>query len=188
MTFAMFFKNAHAAAAEILPRPHPQPRPPVVTKVTNAPATAPAPPEIQPMSTPPAAAAVLVAAPKTENGFERFIDKLGMFFKKAGPLALEGAELARPFLALSPIGPEYSIALTGIEAAVKLDQQMQAASAAPLSGVQKMVLAVSVASAPIEQILSTKGITEPVAVKSAIAQFLQNVFNLQTGPVAVPAP
>lgn len=132
--------------------------------------------------------AAQVAAPKTENGFERFIDKLGSFFKTAGPLALEGAELARPFLALSPIGPEYSIALTGIESAVKLDQQMQAASAAPLSGVQKMVLAVSVASAPIEQILSTKGITEPVAVKSAIAQFLQNVFNLQTGPVAVPAP
>lgn len=182
MTFAMFFKHAHTAAPS-------QPEP----VQENAPTTAPpAPPEIQPMSTaatqPTTSVAAQVAAPKTGNGFERFIDKLGSFFKTAGPLALEGAELARPFLALSPIGPEYSIALTGIEAAVKLDQQMQAASAAPLSGVQKMVLAVSVASAPIEQILSTKGITEPVAVKSAIAQFLQNVFNLQTGPVAVPAP
>ncbi len=132
--------------------------------------------------------AVAAAAPvKKENGFERFIDKIVPFLKKAAPVVLEGAELARPLLALSPIGPEYNIALTGIETAIAADQAMQASSAIPLTGTQKMAVAASVASPVLVQILGTKGITEPVAVKTAIAQFLQNVYNMQTGPVAVPA-
>ena len=133
-------------------------------------------------------APTVIAPAKTPNAFERFIDKLVPFLKKAAPVLLEGAELARPLLALSPIGPEYGIALTGIETAISADQAMQANAAAPLTGVQKMAVAATVASPVLTQILGTKGITEPVAVQSAIAQFLQNVYNLQTGPITTVAP
>ena len=127
-----------------------------------------------------------VPAIKTENGFQRFIDSLGSFLKKAAPVVLEGADVARPLLALTPIGPEYNIALTGIETAISADQAMQAASATALTGVQKMAVAAAVATPVLTQILGSKGITEPVTVQTAIAQFLQNVFNLQTGPATMP--
>ncbi len=133
-------------------------------------------------------AAVVPAPAKTENAFERFIDKLVPFLKKEAPVALEGAEAAEPLLALTPIGPEYALALTAITTAVKADQSIQAASATPLTNSQKMAVAVSVATPGIAQILATKGIVEPASVQTAIAQFLQNVYNLQTGPAAVPAP
>jgi hypothetical protein len=135
------------------------------------------------MSTSPAVPAV-----KTENGFERFIDSLGSFFKKAAPIALEGAEVAAPLLALSPIGPEYNIVLGGITAAIGADQAITAASSTPLSGTQKMAIALSVASPQLTTILASKGITEPTSVQTAIQQFAQNVYNLQTGPAAVVKP
>jgi len=130
---------------------------------------------------------VPVTVTATENGFQRFIDSLGSFLKKAAPIAIEGAEVARPLLALTPIGPEYNIALTGIETAIAADNAMQASSATALTGVQKMAVAVTVAAPVLTQILGSKGIKEPVTVQTAIAQFLQNVFNLQTGPAVVPA-
>ena len=129
-----------------------------------------------------------MATVKTENGFERFIDKVKAFAKKEAPIADEIAEAAKPILALTPIGPEYALALTGIETAWKADAATQAASATPLTGIQQMALAVQVATPGITQILSSKGIREPATVETAIAQFLQNVYNLQTGPAAVVAP
>ena len=128
------------------------------------------------------------APAKTENTFERLIDKLVPFLKKSVPIALEGAELARPLLALSPAGPEYGIALTGIETAIQADQAIQAASGTPMTGPQKMAVAISVAAPQLQTILAGKGITEPAVVQTAIAGFAQNVYNLQTGPVAAVSP
>ncbi len=129
--------------------------------------------------------ASMSTAPVQPNAFERFIDKLDVFFKKAAPIALTGAELARPFLALSPVGPEYNIALTGVETAISADQAIQASAGVPLTGAQKMAVAISVAAPQLQTILASKGITESTAVQTAIAQFAQNVYNLQTGPAAV---
>ncbi len=125
---------------------------------------------------------------KQPNAFERFIDKLDTFFKKVAPIALTGAELARPFLALSPVGPEYNIALTGVETAISADQAIQASAGVPLTGAQKMAVAISVAAPQLQTILASKGITESTVVQTAIAQFAQNVYNLQTGPAAAVAP
>lgn len=130
--------------------------------------------------------ASVVIAP-TENAFERFIDKFKVFVKKAAPVVDEVAEAAKPILALTPIGPEYDLALTAIETAAKVDAATQAASGTPLTGTQQMALAVQVANTGLTTILASKGITEPAATEAAIAQFLQNVYNLQTGPAAVPA-
>ncbi len=123
-------------------------------------------------------------APVTHNGFVRFIDGLENFFKHAAPVVGNLAEAARPILALTPYGPEYNLALTGIETAVQADIAVQKASATPLTGVQKMALAVAVATPGITQILAAKGVHETSTQQTAIAQFLQNVYSLQTGPVA----
>ncbi len=121
---------------------------------------------------------------KKENGFHRFIDDLAGFFRKAAPVADQLANAAKPLVALSPLGPEYNLALTGIETAVQADVATQTAATTPLTGIQKMALAVQVATPGLTQILATKGITEPPAVSAAISGFVQNVYNLQTGPTA----
>ena len=126
------------------------------------------------------------AAPaKKESGIHRFIDELDSFFKRAAPVADQLANAAKPILALTSVGPEYNLALTGIETAVQADIATQAASGTPLSNLQKMALAVQVSTPGLTQILATKGITEPPAVSSAISGFVQNVYDLQTGPTAV---
>jgi hypothetical protein len=139
------------------------------------------------MSTAPVTPVTPVTPAPTENGFERFIDKFKAFVKKAAPIADEVAEAAKPILALTPIGPEYSLALTAIETAAKVDAATQAASGTALTGTQQMALAVQVANTGLTTILASKGITESSAVNAAITQFLQNVYNLQSGPAAVTA-
>lgn len=126
------------------------------------------------------------AAPaKKESGLHRFIDDLDSFFKKAAPIADQLANDAKPLVALSPLGPEYNLALTGIESAVQADVATQAAASTPLTNLQKMALAVQVTTPGLTKILATKGITEPLAVSSAISGFVQNVYDFQTGPTAV---
>jgi hypothetical protein len=131
--------------------------------------------------------APVVAAPKTENGFERFIDKFKAFVKKEAPLVDEVANAAKPILALTPFGPEYNLALTAIETAAKVDAATQAAAGKPLTGTQQMALAVQVANTGLTTILASKGITESAATEAAISQFLQNVYNIQTGPATATA-
>jgi hypothetical protein len=130
-------------------------------------------------------AAVVPAAP---NGFVRFIDKLRDFLKKAAPVADEVAEAAKPILALTPFGAEYNIALTAIETAAKADISIQSASATPLTGIQQLAIAIQVAQPELATILASKGVVEPTSVQTAISQFVQNVYNFQTGPVATVPP
>jgi hypothetical protein len=139
--------------------------------------------EVIPMST-----AAVVPVVKHENGFERFIDKLKAFVKKEAPLADAVANAAKPILALTPFGPEYNLALTAIETAARADVATQAAAGKPLTGTQQMALAVQLANTGIATILESKGVTEPTAVQAAISQFLQNVYDLQTGPSAAVVP
>jgi hypothetical protein len=48
-----------------------------------------------------------------------------------------------------------------------------------------MALAIQAITPGLTAILASKGIKESAAVEQAIAEFAQNVYNLQTGPIAV---
>jgi hypothetical protein len=152
------------------------PAPVAVTEQTSNPAKA----EESIMAT-----AAVTPAP-AESGFKRFIDAVGNFFVKAAPVAEEVAVAAEPLLALSPIGPEYDLVVNAI-VGVQKTATASLSTGATLSDEQKMSLVISAITPGVTTVLASKGITESVAVTAAIAQFAQNVYNLQTGPVAVVA-
>lgn len=133
-------------------------------------------------------AAVTPAVPASKpNGFVRFIDVIGSFFVKTAPVLEKAAVAAEPFLALTPYGPEYDLV---VNAVVGVQQTATASLAAgsTLSGVQKMALVVESVTPGVTAILASKGITEPAAVQQAVAEFAQNVYNLQAGPTTTVAP
>ena len=125
----------------------------------------------------------VVAAP--ENAISRFIDEIKAVLVKVQPLtqALETAALAaEPILALTPAGPEYAVAVNAIIGA----QQVAEASIAAgtnLTGVQKATIAVQAATPALNTILTSKGVTADT--ESIIGTWIQNVFNILAGPVAL---
>ena len=128
--------------------------------------------------------AAVVPAP-AESGFKRFIDAIGDFFKKSAPVIEEVAVAAEPFLALSPFGPEYDLVVNAI-VGVQKTATASLTTGATLTGVQKMALVLQAVTPGLATILASKGVTS--AVPAAIGEFAQNVYNLQTGPVATVAP
>ena len=125
------------------------------------------------MSTTPASA-------PTENGFERFIDKIGRFFAKTAPMIEDVAIEAEPFLALSPVGPEYNLVVNAI-VGIQRTATASIATGVNLTGSQKMALVLEAVSPGLTAILASKKVTSNVP--AAIAQYAQNVYNLQAGPV-----
>lgn len=125
------------------------------------------------------------APPPPHNVFIRFIDKIGSFFIHAAPVIEEAAVAAEPLLALTPFGPEYNLVVNAIVGAQKTATASLSTGAA-LSGTQKMSLTIQAITPGLSAILASKGIKESTAVEQAIAEFAQNIYNLQTGPVAVP--
>lgn len=120
----------------------------------------------------------------SKNVVVRFIDRIGALFQKAVPV-LRGLEAiavaAEPVLALTPMGPEYQVAVNAIVGA----QQVAAASLAAgtdLSGTQKATIAVQAATPALMTILTSKGVTQ--GVEDVIQTWVQNVFNILAGPVA----
>lgn len=123
----------------------------------------------------------------TTNGFTRFIDAIGAFFKKAAPTLVAGAVAAEPLLALTPFGPEYDLVVNAI-VGVQQTATASLSTGATLTSAQKMSLVISAVTPGITTVLASKGITASASVDTAIAEFAQNVYNLQTGPVvATPA-
>ena len=123
-------------------------------------------------------------APSTEGTFERFIDKIKAIFVKAQPLAqaLETVALdAEPILALTPVGPEYQVAVNAIVGAQQVAQASLAAGT-NLSGAQKAAIAVQAATPALNTILTSKGVT--ANTENVISTWIQNVFNILAGPVA----
>ncbi|MCA1596994.1 MAG: hypothetical protein LC772_11295 [Chloroflexi bacterium] len=122
--------------------------------------------------------------PATENVFERFIDRVKAVFIKAEPViqAVETvAVAAEPFLALTPAGPEYAVAVNAIVGA----QQVAEASIAAgtnLTGEQKAAIAVQAATPALNAILTSKGVS--TGREKVIGTWIQNVFNILAGPVA----
>ncbi|WP_188760843.1 hypothetical protein [Edaphobacter acidisoli] len=132
--------------------------------------------------------AVTTAPTTTENGFERFIDKIGAFFKRAEPAinAAEGVAVsAEPFLALTPYGPEYDLVLNAIVGAQQT-AEASLATGVTLTGEQKMALVLAAVTPGLTAILKSKNVTS--GIPAAIAQFAQNVYNLQTGPATTVPP
>lgn len=131
------------------------------------------------------ATAVVVQSVSTSkpNGFVRFIDAIGHFFVKQAPVIEKVAEAAEPLLALTPFGPEYDLIVNAI-VGVQKTATASLTTGASLTGEQRMALVIQAVTPGVTAILASKGITEPTAVEQAIAQFAQNVYNLQTGPVA----
>jgi hypothetical protein len=130
------------------------------------------------MSTAPLAVAVI--APK-HNGFVRFIDAIGHFFVKVEPAALEVAQEVEPFMAFTPFGPEYALAVQAITGA----QKAAAASIAAgvnLTNLQKAGLAIQAATPGLNTILTSKGVTADQ--ETHVANWIQAVFGLLAGPVA----
>jgi hypothetical protein len=121
----------------------------------------------------------------TENGFERFIDKLESFVSAELPIVVGAAVAAEPILALTPIGPEYALVVTAIAAAEKASAAFRSKTGVSLTGKQKMSLVVQATTPGLAAILTEKGVTD-TAIPTAINQFAQNVYNLQTGPAAAP--
>jgi hypothetical protein len=132
-------------------------------------------------------ATTLPVAAKPESGFKRFIDEVGNFFVHTAPIVEEEAVAAEPFLALTPFGPEYNLVVGAIVGIQKV-ATVSLSTGAALSGVQRMALVMSAVLPGLEAILKSKGITEPAAVSAASSQFAQNVYNFQTGPVALLPP
>jgi hypothetical protein len=168
----------------------------------RSPATAPQNPEAQASvisSTPPSvegehavmSTAAVTTAPtepaKTENGFERFIDKLESFVSAELPVVSSVAVAAEPILALTPIGPEYALVVTAIAAAEKASAAFRSKTGVALTGKQKMSLVVQATAPALSAILTAKGVTD-ASIPTAIGQFAQNVYNLQTGPAAATLP
>lgn len=120
------------------------------------------------------------------SGFKRFIDAIGNFFKKSAPIIEEAAVAAEPLLALSPVGPEYDLVVNAI-VGVQKTATASLLTGATLTDAQKMALVIQAITPGVTTVLASKGITEPATVTTAIAQFAQNVYNFQTGPVAVTA-
>ena len=126
-----------------------------------------------------------VAAASQPNGFIRFIDAIGNFFKKSAPEIEEVAKDAEPFLALTPFGPEYDLVVNAIIGA----QQTATASLATgvaLTGVQKMAIVLQAVTPGLSSILASKKVTS--GIPAAISEFAQNVYNLQTGPTTTVVP
>jgi hypothetical protein len=121
------------------------------------------------------------------SGFKRFIDEIGSFFKKTAPVVEDAAVAAEPLLALTPYGPEYDLVVNAI-VGVQKTATASLATSATLSAEQKMALVIQAITPGVTTVLASKGITESATVTTAIAQFAQNVYNFQTGPVAVTAP
>lgn len=122
---------------------------------------------------------------RAETTFDRFIDKVTAVFVKAEP-AMHTAETAaiaaEPILALTPAGPEYSVAVNAIIGA----QQMAEASIAAgvhLTGMQKAALAVQAATPALNAILTSKGVS--TGVEATISCWIQGVFNILAGPLVV---
>jgi hypothetical protein len=129
--------------------------------------------------------APIVAVASTENGFQRFIDSIGSFFTKTAPVIEQIAVDAEPFLALSPVGPEYDLVVNAI-VGIQKTATASLTTGATLSGAQKMALVLQSITPGLTAILASKGITSNVP--AAISQFAQNVYNLQTGPTTTVAP
>jgi len=120
------------------------------------------------------------------NGFIRFIDTIKADFKKFEPIAEEVAVAAEPLLALSPIGPEYNLVVNAIVGARKAADASLSVGA-NLNGTQQMSLVLAAITPGVTAVLASKGITESATVTAAIAQFVQNVYGLQTGPAYIPS-
>ena len=133
-----------------------------------------------------ATAATTTSTPAAVSGFKRFIDDIGAFFKKAEPVASELAVAAEPVLALTPFGPEYDLVVNAIVGVQKTATASLAAGTA-ITSTQKMSLVLQAVTPGLTTILASAGITETAAQQTAIAQFAQNVYNLQTGPSVVVA-
>ena len=103
---------------------------------------------------------------------------------KAEPV-VEGVEAAavaaEPILALTPAGPEYTIAVNAVMGAQQIAQSTLAAGTT-LTGTQKAAIAVNAATPALNTILSSKGVT--ANTESVIATWIQTVFNILAGPVA----
>jgi hypothetical protein len=129
------------------------------------------------MSTAPAA---VVQPVSTESGFKRFIDAIGNFFVKSAPVLENVAVDAEPFLALSPVGPEYDLVVNAI-VGVQKTATASLTTGATLTGAQRMALVLEAVTPGLSQILASKNVTS--GIPAAISQFAQNVYNLQTGPM-----
>lgn len=121
----------------------------------------------------------------TPNGFIRFIDAIGSFFKKEAPALEADAVAAEPILALTPFGPEYDLVVNAI-IGVQKTATASLSTGATLTSDQKLALVVTAVTPGVTSVLASAGITEPAAVSTAISQFTQNVYNLQAGPAVSP--
>lgn len=135
-----------------------------------------------------ATASVTPAPAPPENGFQRFIDKIGALFIKAQPAINTANQLAvdaETFLALTPYGPEYDLVVNAVVGAEKTGAASLAAGTA-LTGAQKMALVLQAVAPGLSSILASKKVTS--GIPAAIQQFAQNVYNLQTGPFTTVPP
>ncbi|MGI4831678.1 MAG: hypothetical protein ACRYFU_26380 [Janthinobacterium lividum] len=129
--------------------------------------------------------ATVPVVPAPENAIDRFIDEVKAVFVKAQPVAQAietAAVMAEPILALTPAGPEYEVAVNAIVGAQQVAQASLAAGT-NLTGTQKAIIAVQAATPALNTILTSKGVT--ANVESIISTWVQNVFNILAGPVAV---
>ena len=125
---------------------------------------------------------------KATDAFDRFIDSIEAVFVKAEP-TLHAAETvaveAEPILALTPAGPEYSVAVNAIVGAQQVAQASLAAGV-NLNGTQKAALAIQAATPALNAILTSKGVS--TSLEATISSWIQTVFNILAGPVAVKTP
>lgn len=129
--------------------------------------------------------AAATTTPKIANVFDRFIDKIEAVFVKAEPMLRTAENLAleaEPILALTPVGPEYIVAVNAIVGAQQVAQASLAAGV-NFTGAQKAALAVQAATPALNAILTSKGVS--AGTEATIASWIQSIFNILAGPVAL---
>lgn len=158
------------------------------TPIAPIPVTLGAAPEVLPPTAPIPSATPAEA--KKPSRFVRFIDQIEHIARAAVPVIRFGEKLAiaaEPELALTPFGPEYILCLNAILGVQKVAGASLAAGK-DLTAEQRFSLAAQAALPGLQTILASKGITIPDAQAEAANQFLQNVYNLQAGPVVAALP
>lgn len=121
-----------------------------------------------------------VVVPAKKNAVLRFIDAVGHFLVRAAPIVEEVAVAAEPFLAFTPFGPEYDLAVNAI-VGVQKTAEASIAAGVNLTGEQKFALALQAAGPGLNTILTSKGVTADT--ETHVSNWIQLIFNLLSGPV-----
>jgi hypothetical protein len=119
-----------------------------------------------------------------EDGFVRFIDRIGSAFVKAEPTVNQVAADLEPVLAFTPFGPEYDLAVNALYGIEKTAAASKAAGT-ELTASQKLAMAVQQVEPALNAILKAKGVSGDT--RSHVENWVNLIYLLLSGPAGTPS-